>query len=173
MAGRSVIAAVQSSRRGERTPSFTGVDLDIGLSNLRKMKPSADSTLEDLENDRWPAPEFTSHLVTTVHQLRKKRLSAFKTEDLRIMIGQRQGVRFLLPMALARLTENPFADGDLFDGDLLMAVASLPSCDLLFDSRSKPLLTSVCERALQSTEPSLSRRDREKVYGLLKKIQVG
>ena len=48
-------------------------------------------TLEELEGEVWGEPEFDSHLVSTCHQLRKRPIEDFTTEDLRIMIGKRKG----------------------------------------------------------------------------------
>ncbi|MBT8456786.1 MAG: hypothetical protein HKO95_00710 [Rhodobacteraceae bacterium] len=57
-------------------------------------------TLEYLEKDVWPDPDYDSHLVATCHRLRKKRLGEFEVEDLRIMIGQGIGLKYLLPKAV-------------------------------------------------------------------------
>ncbi|WP_197464082.1 contact-dependent growth inhibition system immunity protein [Rufibacter sp. DG15C] len=79
-------------------------------------------TIESLEKDYWGEPEYNSHLVTTCHRLRKKPLKDFETEDLRIMIGQNIGLKYLVPIALDKLDGNILSDGDLYDGDLLQAV---------------------------------------------------
>jgi hypothetical protein len=79
-------------------------------------------TLENLEGDYWGEPEYDSHLVTTCHKLRKKQLKDFETEDLRIMIGQNIGLKYLIPLAIETLQKNILADGDLYEGDLLKAV---------------------------------------------------
>lgn len=76
-------------------------------------------TLEELENQNWGEPEFGSHLVTTCHHLRRKSLSQFTPEDLRLMIGQKISLSYLLPLALEVLGENPLAGGDLYKGALL------------------------------------------------------
>lgn len=81
-----------------------------------------DRTLEDLENERWGTPEIESHLVTECHRLRKIPLSEFTTENLRIMIGQGLSLQHLMPVALSKLADNPFAEGDFFAGDLLQTV---------------------------------------------------
>lgn len=79
-------------------------------------------TLEALEKSYWGEPTYDSHLVTTCHALRKKPLKDFTTEDLRIMVGQNIGLKYLIPMALEVLKQNILADGDLYDGDLLHSV---------------------------------------------------
>jgi hypothetical protein len=79
-------------------------------------------SLQELEQDDWGDQNYDSHLVTTVHRLRRKPLAEFTVEDLRIMIGQRVGLPFLIPLAMERLEEEPLAAGDLYAGDLLGAV---------------------------------------------------
>ena len=79
-------------------------------------------TLESLEKDIWGEPEYESYLITTCHRLRKKQLKDFDIEDLRIMIGQNIGLKFLIPLAIDRLKENILAEGAFYEGDLLKAV---------------------------------------------------
>ena len=79
-------------------------------------------SLEALEKDYWPEPEYPSKLVTTCHNLRKKPLSDFDIEDLRIMIGQNIGLKFLIPLAIQALQVNILAEGDYYEGDLLKSV---------------------------------------------------
>jgi|SRR5215831_8336430 len=70
----------------------------------------------------WP-----STLVSTCKRLYEKPLKDFTTEDLRIMIGQEIGIELLAPMALERLADNPFHQGDYYPGDLLMNLLRLPA----------------------------------------------
>ena len=50
----------------------------------------------------------------------------FTVEDLRIVIGQKFSLEYLVPLALEQLAANPFVSGDYFDGDLLLSVAQIP-----------------------------------------------
>lgn len=84
-------------------------------------------TLEQLEGHVWPPPNYESHLISTVHQLRKKPLTEFTNEDLRILIGQSVGLPHLLPLALEVLEQEPLAEGDFYPGDLLANVVSAKS----------------------------------------------
>ncbi|MDH5379720.1 MAG: contact-dependent growth inhibition system immunity protein [Cyclobacteriaceae bacterium] len=79
-------------------------------------------SLESLEKDIWGESEYDSYLVTTCHRLRKIQLKDFDIEDLRIMIGQNIGLKFLIPLAIDRLKENILAEGDFYAGDLLKTV---------------------------------------------------
>ncbi|MFZ2863768.1 MAG: contact-dependent growth inhibition system immunity protein [Ignavibacteriaceae bacterium] len=81
-------------------------------------------SLESLEKNTWTAPSSDegSYLIKTCNSLRKKQLQDFTTEDLRIMIGQEIGLYFLIPLAIETLTDNLFAEGDMYEGDLLKNV---------------------------------------------------
>ena len=81
-------------------------------------------SLESLEKKTWPAlsSDEGSYLIKTCNSLRKKQLQDFTTEDLRIMIGQEIGLYFLMPLAIGTLTDNLFAEGDYYEGDLLKSV---------------------------------------------------
>jgi hypothetical protein len=81
-----------------------------------------DKSLESLEKETWSAPDESSYLITTCHALRKKQLKQFEIEDLRIMIGQDIGLKYLIPLAIQELEKNILAEGDFYEGDLLNAV---------------------------------------------------
>ncbi|MEQ1732881.1 MAG: contact-dependent growth inhibition system immunity protein [Bacteroidia bacterium] len=66
-----------------------------------------------------------SHLIRTCYYLSKKPIQDFTTEDLRIMIGQEIGLFFLMPIAIEILTKNVFAEGDLYEGDLLKSILDI------------------------------------------------
>jgi len=80
-------------------------------------------SLECLEKENWgDIPKDESYLVTTCHRLRKKQLKDFEIEDLRIMIGQNIGLKYLIPLAFEALSENILAEGHFYTGDLLFSV---------------------------------------------------
>jgi len=81
-------------------------------------------TLDSLEKDIWNAPKnnHESYLMSTCYSLRKKPLIDFSVEDLRILIGQNIGLKYLIPIALEKLTDNILAEGDFYSGDLLTSV---------------------------------------------------
>jgi len=85
------------------------------------MPYDASKTLDELEGVVWGSPTYDSRLVQTCHRLRTKPVQDFEIEDLRIMIGQKIGLEYLIPLALIRLEENPWAEGMMYEGDLLCA----------------------------------------------------
>jgi hypothetical protein len=82
-----------------------------------------EQSLEEIEGDAWgDAPADASKLVATVHELRRKPIGSLEVEDLRVLLGQREGVPVLVPRALHILEHDPLAEGDYYPGDLLTAV---------------------------------------------------
>jgi hypothetical protein len=67
-------------------------------------------------------PTYDSYLVTTIHRLRRVPLRQFTVEDLRIMIGQNIGLKYLVPLALEHLRKDPLAKRDFYPGGLLKMV---------------------------------------------------
>ncbi|BDI34036.1 hypothetical protein CCAX7_60870 [Capsulimonas corticalis] len=84
------------------------------------------STLQDLDGTVWGEPTYPSHLVTECHRLRTVPLKDFTVENLRVLIGQKISLDYLVPLALMLLIDEPFAEGDYYAGDLLGNVLSLP-----------------------------------------------
>lgn len=79
-------------------------------------------TLEDLENDVWEESIHTTGVILTCLKLRQKPLNNFGTEDLRLMIGQNLGLTYLIPLAIEILQKDILAEGDYYEGDLLINV---------------------------------------------------
>jgi hypothetical protein len=81
-----------------------------------------EQSLEQLENERWPPPNYDSYLVLEAHRLRSVPIGDLTVEDLRLLLGQQIGTRYLMPLAVARLQVEPLAQGDFYPGDLLSSV---------------------------------------------------
>ncbi len=84
-------------------------------------------SLEELESEKMEKPDFQSSLTLSVYRLWSKPLNLYSTEDLRLMIGQNISLKYLLPIAIDKLTENPFVEGDFHYGDLLWSVLNVES----------------------------------------------
>lgn len=93
---------------------------------MTKRKPDRSRTLEELENDSWgQVPSDAPRLARRCFELRRTPLRALAVEDLRLLLSQTMGVKHLLPEAVEVLCKNPLAEGELFPGDLLLAVLRL------------------------------------------------
>lgn len=80
-------------------------------------------TLDYLEKDEWKLlAQSDDRLIDRVMALRKVPLNKFSIEDLRLMIGQEIGLSHLIPLAVEKLKDDLFAEGDFYEGDLLQNV---------------------------------------------------
>jgi hypothetical protein len=84
--------------------------------------PDVSKTLEQLDGQVWGEPEWESHLVLECHRLRRLPLREFTPANLRVMIGQSIGLKFLAPLALHILADDPLLDAELYAGDLLTSL---------------------------------------------------
>lgn len=83
-------------------------------------------SIEQLEGDYWPeVGTEVSGLIRRCHAYRKVPITALSNEQLRTLISQNIGTEFIISIILERLEENPLAEGDLYEGDLLVATARI------------------------------------------------
>jgi len=105
-------------------------------------------TLEELENEYWGEPSYPSHLVTTLHKIRTIPLGRLTIEQLRMAIGQRMSLDYLIPLAIEKLQEEPLAAGDMYEGDLLFNL--LTRVPDPYFNQNKPAAKFMCEIATQA-----------------------
>ena len=80
-------------------------------------------SLEVLENHNWGySTNAPTNLVKRCIELSKVSIDTFTLGDLRVMVGQKFGLKYLIPLAIERLQSNIFIDAELYDGDLLESV---------------------------------------------------
>lgn len=94
------------------------------------MSIDINKSLSQLEQKGWQdkVPNATdSFVIRNSYELYHKPLHEFDTEDLRFIIGQGVGLNYTVPMAIAVLKENLFAEGDYYEGDLLKNVLNVSS----------------------------------------------
>lgn len=83
-------------------------------------------SLEELEGEKWSKPDFDSNLAKECHRLWSVPISELSVENLRMLIGQKIGLKYLVPFALDILAKNPLAEGSMYKGDLLANIAAIP-----------------------------------------------
>ena len=71
-------------------------------------------SLCELEGVSLGKPEFESGLVIRYHELWTVPLQELSCEDLRLLIGQKVGLPYLVPLALDALEFDPLEEGDLY-----------------------------------------------------------
>ena len=87
------------------------------------MEIDLNQTLLDLEREKWSDPTVVwTPLTQRIRDLARIPFREFTVEDLRLLIGQERALDTLLPLAIEELRKDPFAEGDMYVGDLLMTV---------------------------------------------------
>ena len=82
-----------------------------------------DRTLEELESySSGEAEEAPTPMVARCIRLQKTPLHALSDADVRLLIGQGIGLKYLVPKALAWLVVEPLLQTDYYPGDLLNAL---------------------------------------------------
>ena len=89
---------------------------------MTKIDFNLEQSLQELEGVDWGEPTYESSLVIECHRLHRLPLKEFNAENLRRMISQQIGLKYLVPLALRELNERPYAEGDLYEGALLQAL---------------------------------------------------
>ena len=104
---------------------LTTEEMTDGIYKTMKLENNwRHKSLENLDKNIRTALSLdeSSRLIKTCDSLRKKPLQDFTTEDLRVMIGQEIGLSFLIPLAIEIFQNDLFAEGDMYEGDLLKNV---------------------------------------------------
>jgi hypothetical protein len=104
-------------------------------------------SLQELESDDWGEPEYHSYLVQTCHRLRRVPLADFTAGDLRIMIGQKISLLFLVPLALEKLEEDPLVEANIYPGDLLNVVLDVPETFWSIHTDMRDVLRQIVAKA--------------------------
>lgn len=83
-------------------------------------------SLENLEKTNFgTVPSDESSIVQRLWKLRKIPINEFQVDDIRFMIIQGIGLKYLLIEAIDLLNENILTEGNYYEGDLLNAVLKL------------------------------------------------
>ncbi len=85
-------------------------------------------SIEELENDYWKEEsDFPTNLIKRCFEYRKIKISELSIEQLRLLISQKIGIEYLIPIALKKLEQNIIIEGNLYEGDLLDSVSKVPT----------------------------------------------
>lgn len=85
-------------------------------------------SIEQLEKDIWKNPsKFPTDMIEKCYRYRKISIAELTNEQIRLLISQKIGVKYLIGIALEKLERNILTECDFYKGDLLIAISSLPT----------------------------------------------
>ncbi len=83
-------------------------------------------SLESLEKKNFgPIPRDQSSIVQRLWKLRQIPINEFQIDDIRFMIIQAVGLKYLLTEEIELLSKNLLTEGNYYEGDLLNAVLKI------------------------------------------------
>jgi hypothetical protein len=88
------------------------------------LRPIPDKSVDELEGYA-PRSSVSTKLIDDVLAARKIPLAQLTPAQIRLLISQRQGTKYLVPFAFALLEKQPWIEADFYPGDLLALVARL------------------------------------------------
>lgn len=105
-------------------------------------------SIEELEGDYWTTPpSFPTELVKSVFFLRKKSLIDFDSNDLRILMSQNVGLKYLVPKAISQLEKNVLEEALYYPGDLLVALLNIDQTFWLKDGFERNHFVSLVRKS--------------------------
>ena len=128
---------------------------------------SLNKSIEQLENDVWIEDgEFPSRLVERCFKYRKTPIGSLTNEQLRTLLSQKIGTKYLLPIVIEKLEENPLSEGDLYEGDLLESTSKIEE-DIWI---SNPELFSKYKYIVENNHSLITEEIGEKTYNKIKEV---
>ena len=124
-------------------------------------------SIEQLENDYWKEVSFPSGLVEKCFNYRKIPVAQLTVEQLRLLIGQRIGLRYVIPQAVCHLQTNVLAEGDYYPGDLLNSLLELSEDDWKLNPNEKSKVIELLRRSISTIEGTGNRKLIRKVKAIL------
>jgi len=103
-------------------------------------------SIEQLENNHWGKVHFPTPLIEKCFNYRKIPVSQLTVEQVRLLISQKIGVRFIISRAISFLEKNILAEGDHYPGDLLSVIFNLSDEDWKHNLKERNRFTELIKQ---------------------------
>ncbi len=122
------------------------------------LRSISQKSVDELEGYSSP-PSPVTNMVQDVLAARKVPLADLTPSQIRLLISQRQGTKYLLPYAVALLEKNPWIEADFYPGDLLAIVSRVDPGFWPPGNEWRPRVLGLFRHAL-TIGPTLDEYDR-------------
>ena len=106
-------------------------------------------SLDELEGEKLNDSDLQSGLIERCIIARKKKLNELTIGEIRTLLDQSIGLKYIIPMALSLLEADPLRSGGLYRGDLLVAILGVHQdywlCNSVENNRLAEIRISVDE----------------------------
>ena len=114
-------------------------------------------------------PTYNSYLVKRCTELFDVPISKFEVEDYRILISQVIALKYIVLPAFDILSDNLFAEGDYYEGDLLKSILTIDESFWKKNPIFKEELKQICLQKFDTIETlDLSDEIKESLSTLVK-----
>ena len=82
-------------------------------------------SISELEGWKWKSAipgEDDSYVTQRFYELHNRPVSELDLSDIRFLIGQNSGLKYLVPLAIEKLKENLFVEVEYYPGDLFCSL---------------------------------------------------
>lgn len=126
-------------------------------------------SIEELENDYWKEEsEFPTNLIKRCFEYRKIKVSELNIEQLRLLISQKIGIEYLIPIALEKLKQNIIIEASIYKGDLLDAVSKVPTEFWVKNSSDFQVFKKIVETKKETIKTELSEKEFDRITERIK-----
>lgn len=117
-------------------------------------------SIEELENDYWKSPlYFPTELVKQIFLLRKKKIISLTSNEIRLLVSQNVGLKYLVPISLKILERNILEESLYFPGDLLISVLRINNTYWNENIQIKKLFVNLIINKLSDIKMSFEETD--------------
>lgn len=134
---------------------------------MKNINIDSTKSIEELENDFWQDHDYPTDLIKKIHLYRKIPLKELSLEQIRVLITQNVGLKFLIPEALEILNTNILTDTGLYEGDLLISVIS---CDSSYWINNPNYKIHTCEIINRNRNEIESKNENNSLRHVIKRI---
>lgn len=112
---------------------------------------------------------YNSYVIKRCTELCNVPISKFEIEDYRLLISQGIALKYIVPSAIEILSNNLFAEGDFYEGDLLKSILTIDESFWQENPNLKDELKKICNQNFGTIETlELSGEIKENLYSLVK-----
>ena len=124
-------------------------------------------SIEQLEKDYWKKPSQSTSLIENCHNYRTIPVENLSIEQLRLLISQRIGLKFIVPVAIDQLEKNILSEGDYYEGDLLITISKIEKSYFYSNPAQRDKLILLVSSKQDLLKTKLGDKKTEKINGNL------
>ena len=126
-------------------------------------------SIEQLEKVHWKEEtDFPTDLIKRCFQYRKIPINELSVDQIRTLLSQKIGVKYLIELAMDKLAEDIMIEADLYKGDLLETVSKITLQDWNSNQKQYEKLKELISANTEIIKEEFGEKDFRKLIERLK-----